>query len=189
MRSSRFNQEHRNAPEQHTPHPWLVTKVYEPMRQRTIDLVRRSVDALLKDKQRISLATVTTKSKELDTEGNGKGISQSAILDNQEARAYYEQHRTWQGTRNKRARVSAVDRTPQPGALKPDRDESRARQRYGRMSKNVLIERLLMVEQTYAEERARWLSQQDEVLIWRLRAQTAETQLQELKAKSGRRKQ
>jgi len=28
----------------------------------------------------------TAKSKELDVEGNGKGVSESAILDNQEAR-------------------------------------------------------------------------------------------------------
>jgi len=54
------------------------------------DLVKRSVDALRKEKQRVSLSTVAAKSRELDVEGNGKGISESAILDNQEARAYYQ---------------------------------------------------------------------------------------------------
>jgi hypothetical protein len=97
--SSRFNQD---PSDHHEPHPWPEEKVYAPLRQRTIDLVRRSVDALLKDKQRISLSTVVARSKELDVEGNGKGVSESAILDNQEARAYYEQHRSWQGTRKKR---------------------------------------------------------------------------------------
>jgi hypothetical protein len=62
--------------------------VYAKFRQRTVDLVKQSVDALRKDKQRVSLATVAAKSKDLDTEGNGKGISESAILDNPEARAY-----------------------------------------------------------------------------------------------------
>ena len=58
--SSRFNQEQND----HEPHPWLEEKVYTRLRQRTVDLVRRSVDALRADKQRVSLATVTAKSKE-----------------------------------------------------------------------------------------------------------------------------
>ena len=87
---------HENVPDEpQEPYPWLEEKVYARLRQRTIDLVRRSVDVLRKDKQRISLSTVVAKSKELDVEGNGKRVSESAILDNQEARAYYEQHRSW----------------------------------------------------------------------------------------------
>ncbi len=183
MHSSRSNHEH----DSHEPHPWLPEKVYEPLRQRTIALVSSAVDALLKDKQRISLATVAAKSKEVDPEH--RGVSESAILDNQEARAYYEQHRTWQGTRPKRGRSGAVRTPPQPGPIKADRDEQRGRLRYLRMSKEALVERLLAVEQTYAQERTRWLSQQDDVLTWRLRAEAAETQLQELRAKASRRKQ
>ena len=67
------------------PHPWLEEKVYAKLRQRTVSLVKQSIDALLKDKQRVSLSTVVAKSKDIDTEGNGKGISESAILDNEEA--------------------------------------------------------------------------------------------------------
>ena len=84
------------------PHPWLEEKVYTRLRQRTMDLVRRSVDELRKDKQRVSLSTVAAKSKELDTKG--KGISENAILDNLEARAYYEQYRSWRGSPRKRAK-------------------------------------------------------------------------------------
>jgi hypothetical protein len=160
------------------PHPWLEEKVYARLRQRTVDLVKRSVDALRKDKQRVSLATVAARSRELDTEGNGKGISESAILDNQEARAYYEQHRSWQGNRKRRAKPLVVASSAQPGPVKPDRNEQRARQRYLRMSKEALVERLITVERTSAQERERWLSQQDEVLTWRLRAETAEKRLQ-----------
>lgn len=72
----------RSNPEQndHDPHPWLEEKVYAKLRQRTIDLVKQSVDALRKDKQRVSLSTVAAKSKELDPEH--RGIYESAILDN-----------------------------------------------------------------------------------------------------------
>ena len=160
-------------------HPWLEEKVYTRLRQRTVDLVKRSVDALRKAKQRVSLSTIAAKSKELDTEGNGKGISESAILDNQEARAYYERHRSWRGPSRKRAKPLVVAMPASPGPIKPGRDEQRVRQRYLRMSKEALVERLITTERTLAEQRERWLSQQDEALTWRLRAEAVEAQMKE----------
>jgi len=149
-----------------------------------VDLVKQSVDALSLDKRRISLATVAAKSKELDADH--RGISESAILDNQEARAYYEQHRSWRGSPRKRAKPLAAAQTAEPRSVKPGRDEQRVRQRYLRMSKDVLVERLITAERTLAEQRERWLSQQDEALTWRLRAETAERRLQEIKEKSSK---
>ncbi len=170
--SSRFNQD---PNDHHEPHPWLEEKVYAKLRQRTVDLVRQSVDALLKNKQRVSLSTVAAKSKELDPEH--RGVSESAILDNQEARAYYEQHRSWRGSSRKRAKPLAATAPASPGVAKPGRDEQRVRQRYLRMSKEMLVERLITAERTLAEQRGRWLSQQDEVLTWRLRAEAAKARL------------
>ena len=166
------------------PHPRLEEKVYARLRQRTVDLVKQSVDQLRLDKRRISLATVAAKSKELDADH--RGISESAILDNQEARAYYEQHRSWRGSPRKRAKPLAAAQTASPMSVKPGRDEQRVRQRYLRMSKDVLVERLITAERTLAEQRKRWLSQQDEALTWRLRAETAERRLQEIKEKSSK---
>jgi hypothetical protein len=54
------------------------------------------------------------------------------------------------------------------------------------MSKEVLIARLISTERTLAEQRERWLSQQDEALTWRLRAETAETQLTQLQERQGK---
>jgi hypothetical protein len=154
---------------------WLQEQVYTPKRQRTIDLVHQSVDALRRDKQRISLATVAAKSKELDMDH--RGISESAILDNQEARNYYEQYRSWRGSSRKRVKPLAGASPTQPPAVKPDRDEQRVRQRYLRLSKEALVERLITTERMLAEQRECWLTQQDEALTWRLRAETAETRL------------
>lgn len=156
--------------------------MYAKLRQRTVALVRQSVDTLRKDKQRVSLATVAAKSKELDSER--RGISESAILDNQEARAYYEQHRSWRGSSRKRAKPLIVAMPVLPGTIKPGRDEQRVRQRYLRMGKDALVERLITVERMQAEQRERWLGQQDEALTWRLRAEAAESQLQKYKEKS-----
>ncbi len=162
----------------HEPHPWLEEKVYAKLRRRTVDLVKQSVDALCKDKQRVSLATVAARSKEVDPEH--RGVSESAILDNQEARAYYEQHRSWRGSSRKRAKPLVVAKPSRPPAIKPGRDEQRVRQRYLRMSKEALVERLITAERILAEQRERWVSQQDEVLSFRLRAEQAEKRLQEL---------
>ena len=156
------------------------------LRQRTVELVKRSVDVLRKNKQRVSLSTIVAKSKELDAEGNGKGISESAILDNEEARGYYEQHRTWQGNRKRRAKPLVVATAVSVGPVKPDRNEQRARQRYLRMGKEALVERLLTVEKTEALARERWLLQQDELLTWRLRAEAAEAQVEQTREQQAR---
>jgi hypothetical protein len=73
--------------------------------------------------------------------------------------------------------------------MKPGRDEQRVRQRYLRMSKEMLVERLITAEQTLTEQRERWLAQQDEVLTWRLRAEAAGTHLQECKVRAKQREQ
>jgi hypothetical protein len=174
-RSSRLSQENDVS----RAHSWLVEQVYEPKRERTFALVKRSVDVLLEQKERISLASIVTTSKEVD-EG-GRGVSESAILNNEQAHAYYEQHRSWKGTRRKGPAPTALP--PQPGYVKPDRDLTQARQRYLRMGKPALVDRLLAVEQVYAEQQERWLQSQDELLQWRLRAEKAELQMKKLNRK------
>jgi hypothetical protein len=144
--SSRFNHE---PSDHHEPHPWLEEKVYAKLRQRTVDLVKQSVDALCKDKQ---------------------------------------QHRSWRGSSRKRAKPLVVVPPAPPPGVKPGRDEQRVRQRYLRMSKEALVARLITAERTLAEQRDRWLAQQDEVLTWRLRAEAAEAQLQDEKETANRQK-
>jgi hypothetical protein len=109
-----------------------------PLASIAVDVVKQSVDTFRKDKQGISLATVFAKSKELDTEGSGKGISESAILDNQEARAYYEQHRSWRGSPRKRAEPLIVAFHASSGVIKICRDEQWVRvQAYNRDRRRI----------------------------------------------------
>lgn len=159
-------------------HAWLAERVYAPKRERTTELVKQSVDALVVQGERVSLASIAATSKAVDPEG--QGVSESAILGNAQARAYYKQHRSWKGTPRKRAAATAPSFHPEH--IKPDRDRAHARQRYMQMSKTALVDRLLAVEQEYAERQERWLVQQDELLQWRLRAEQAEARLQREKA-------
>lgn len=105
--------------------------------------------------------------------GRPNESTSSAILGNPEARTYYEQHRRWNGTRPARE----TPRLEPPGAARPrvtaHRDVARARQRYRRWTKGLLIERLLAVERAYAEQEERWLRVNDELLAWQLRAAAA----------------
>lgn len=110
----------------------LEEKAYARLRQRIVDLVKSSADALRKDRQRLSLSTVAEKSRELDVEGNGKEISESAILDNYEAWMYYEHHRSWRGSPRKQTKLPVVAGPPQSLMVKPGRDEQQVRQRYRR---------------------------------------------------------
>jgi len=137
-----------------------------------MDLVKQSIESLLKERQRISLASIAMISKVIDP--TGQGVSESAVLNNDEARALYEQFRTWKGSpRHATSTTKKVKATRI--STKADRDQEQVRQRYLRLSKAELVDRLLAVESAYAEQEHRWLEQQDEVLTWRLRTEAAET--------------
>lgn len=156
--------------------PWLKEKVYDPRRRRTLELVRSSVDSLMKEHKRVSLAALSAQSKEIDPDGGG--ISESTILKNQEARLYYEQHRSWKiGSLNlngqRICKASAVTVPP----IKGDRDGARARYRYLKLNKAELVERLLGVEQAHAVLQERWFQVNEEMLSWRLRAERLDPQL------------
>jgi hypothetical protein len=132
-------------------------------------LVSQSITALRRTNQRISLTSIVATARDIDS--LGKGISESAILHNEAARALYEQHRTWQPrptARPRSGRAVAVRPEPKhpPRAPKADRDLVRARQRYSRLAKSQLVARLLAAEQAYADEQDRWLKTNDALFTW-----------------------
>ncbi len=77
------------TPEQ--PRPWLMQH-YAATRQRTVDLVKMTVDRLIQDRQTVTIEAICKLSQQLDPQG--KGIKKAGILGNAEAYAYYQQHRT-----------------------------------------------------------------------------------------------
>jgi len=156
--------------------PWLEEKVYDLRRSRTVEFVKNSVAALLKDRKRVSLAAISARSKAIDPDG--RGISESAILKNQEARTYYEQHRSWRraGAGARRSACRPITASI-PARIKIDRDAARVRYRYQRLNKAELIERLLAVEQAHALLQEQWFQLNEEMLDWRLRVDSSKPQL------------
>lgn len=156
---------------------WLNEAVYEPKRQRTFEVVKRAVDALLEQRKldgatRISLNTIVAMAKQQDPEG--RGIAHTAILENEEAYAYYKRHRT----ASKPAKQQPKRNIQTKPVIKAERDERRVRQRYMRSNREELVDQLIFVEQQYAQLHERWLSMNDKVLEWQLRAEQAEARLQ-----------
>jgi hypothetical protein len=77
------------------PPPAALVPVYDARRRRTIDLVKASIEALRADRLVVSLASIAGRSRSLDQ--SGRGVSETAILRNQEARALYQAHRSAAG--------------------------------------------------------------------------------------------
>jgi hypothetical protein len=143
--------------------PQALVPVYEARRRRTVQLVEAGAQALNTERLPVSLASLAARTRQLDPEG--KGVSETTIQPNLEARAIYELHRAAVGTR----RVgSASAGAAKLGALtiKPERDLARAQRRYQRLPKIDLVERVLVAEQAFATERQLWLRTADELLVW-----------------------
>jgi hypothetical protein len=99
----------------------------------------------------VTIEAICQKSLVLDPEG--RGVKKSAILENPDAHAYYQEHSTsYQAAkkRNRKTRVSSAP-DPQPLRIDPNRNVDRARLRYLHLTKAEIVERLLTVEQAYAE--------------------------------------
>jgi hypothetical protein len=136
------------------PRPWLKQH-YAAVRQRTLDLVKMTVDRLIQDRQTVTIEAICKLSQQLDPQG--KGIKKAGILGNAEAYAYYQQHRTSRRRTPGQASHRAVTTSRLP--TDPQRDLEQVRRRYLRERKPDLVERLLFVEQSYIESQqqlARW---------------------------------
>lgn len=148
----------------------LREKVYEPKKARTLDLVRQAIQVLRQNGQRVSLAAISRTTKEIDPER--QGVSESAVLTNPDAYAHYKQHST-QRPRPKPGVPTPRSTSPVSPPVRPNRDTARVRQRYLRLAKVDLADRLLTLEGAYRELHDRWLEAQDELLLLKLPKPTA----------------
>ncbi len=137
-----------SAPE--TSRPWLK-KHHEARRQRTVDIVKATVDRLVREGQTVTIEAICQLSPEVDPQG--KGVKKASVLDNPVAHAYYREHSTSYQTAQRRKHRLSRQKPMSSRSLRIDsnRNVDRARQRYVQWSKADLVERLLSIEQAYAE--------------------------------------
>ena len=141
--------------------PDCLQPTYAARRLRTVQMVRLSIDRLVAERARVSLCSVAARSRLPDVDPVGKGVSESAILNNADARACYEAHRSWNADKRARTRPEpSCSATPDSSTLRitADRDIHRAERRYRRWQRSALAERLVLVEKACAAQE-RYISQ------------------------------
>jgi hypothetical protein len=150
-----------------SPRPWLK-KIHEAKRQRTVELVRLTVDRLVQEGKTVTIEAICRLSPDLDP--LNKGVKKSSILDNPVAHEYYRAHSSSYQTMHGRKRLPTRKKQElaQLPHIDPNRDEQRVRYRYLRHTKAELVERLLYMEQAYAQSQQQlvqlqfaWLEQQE----------------------------
>jgi hypothetical protein len=117
-----------------------------------VRLVKAAVDQLVRERQTVTIEAICRKSVEVDPEG--RGVKKSALLENQEAHAYYCEHSaSYQAVKSRKRVSKSTKDAAQAHSLRidPHRDLERVRYRYLQMTKAEIVERLLTVEQAYAE--------------------------------------
>lgn len=98
----------------------------------------------------MTIEAICRKSVEVDPDN--RGVKKSAVLENPEAHAYYRQHSaSYQIAQAHKRKSRSTLLKAAPVRIDPHRDVDRARYRYLHMTKPEIVERLLTVEQAYAD--------------------------------------
>ena len=113
------------------------------------------------------MASIVEESRRADPDA--VGISRSAIYSNQEAYILFTTHcSAKQDTRNAKPPATTTADETGPLRIAAHRDLMRVRQRYRRMTKEELANRLIYVEQAYAQLEQQLLDQSEELLQLRM---------------------
>lgn len=168
--TNRNSESSQEKPSANRAHPWLQ-KHYQQKRERTVRLVKATVDQLVKEGETVTIEAICRRSVQIDAEG--RGVKKSAVLENEEAHAYYRAHSVSYRATAARKRIGKVVNTSvqaHPLRIDAHRDVDRVRYRYLQMTKPEIVERLLQVENAYAElaeQQARlqfaWLEKEETV--------------------------
>jgi len=135
---------------------WLKDTVWIPRYNRTITLVKNSVDTLNKNKDNISINTIIEMSKKIDPLGSG--ISKNALLNNPDAYEYYKSHSSFRAPKAKGKNSTQLN-IPEKIKIKENRDLQRVKNRYGKLTKRELINRIIILEEYIVSNNTDWLNQ------------------------------
>ncbi|AZN68567.1 hypothetical protein DX910_10140 [Acinetobacter haemolyticus] len=143
----------------HLDKEWL-NEIYDTRKKRTVEITQKSIELLLSQEKRISLNSIITISRQIDL----KGISHSAILNNQEARKLYETYRNWSNYGKVKEKINLEKHNLYNLNIKTGRNLDSLNRKLIKLTKTQLIERLIIVEEAYAVLHKKWLEQQSKIL-------------------------
>ncbi|MGK5507554.1 hypothetical protein [Brevibacillus formosus] len=137
--------------------PWLHA-VHEKNKARSFQLGKSAIDALVKEGNPVTLNSVHNKSKVIDP--TGKGIHPNTIKTNELLFDYYKQHSQSYKKRQTNKRPSQLNTTQDTDLrrINPNRNLVHLRQKYMKLTKQELVDKLLHAEQFIAENHSKWTS-------------------------------
>lgn len=152
-----MNQHSDSKPDQ-SVRPWLDIH-YDKRKQRTLELVKLSVDTLRKQGKEVTISSVSNISKELDPDC--KGIHPNTLRTNPEAHQYYSKYNnSFKRKQIKKSKLKNSSNSYNFEDIKMDRDLATVRSRYNKLTKSELIERLIQAEQYITDNRHAWIEAQ-----------------------------
>ncbi len=141
-----------------TRRPWL-SSVYEERKQRVIVIMEKSISALIESKKSVSLSSLVSTSLKIDPEG--RGISESAILNNPVAKNIYEKYRTWK-PKKKAFKIFYDEKDTNEQVLK------KSGYHLKKLSKSQLIGKILKAEAECEKYKILWLRLNEEMFALQL---------------------
>lgn len=142
------------APSNDKKLPWL-NEYQDRRRLRTIELTKMGINTLLAKGEKITYSSLSEITKRLDPEG--KGLHPNTIKTNADAHNYFSQHKQRRG-QYQRKNFSSLEFDFEN--IKMTRNKQRVINRFMRMTKSELAERLFAAEQYIAENRETWIVEQ-----------------------------
>lgn len=146
--------------------PWLED-LYREKKERTVNLVKKSVDFLISEKLPVTLTNISQISKHIDPEGNG--VHPNTVRTNTIAHSYYSKHSTsYKKVINRRGKKSTHRNNFKNynfENIKADRDLQTVHERYKKMTKQEIINRLIAAEQYIVENNEKWVQDQFNLYI------------------------
>ncbi|MFC0472493.1 hypothetical protein ACFFHM_18910 [Halalkalibacter kiskunsagensis] len=127
---------------------------------RSVELGKQAINELIKQGKPVTYKNISNLSKELDPEG--KGIHPNTIRTNDALYGYYKQHsKTYKQKENgknlKPQRIELNDNMDFR-KIKPDRKIEKVQRNYMKLSKQELVQRLILAEQYIAENNTKWVA-------------------------------
>ncbi|MGE6517456.1 hypothetical protein [Lysinibacillus sphaericus] len=142
----------------HTDKRQWLEKVHQQRKERSVFIGINTIDFLVEQGIPVTYHNIGEHSKLFDKQG--KGIHPNTIKRNDELHTYYQKHsRTYKvkNTRKKPVMPSKFDEATLR-RISPERDVNIVKRKYMQLTKEELVNRLIVVEQYVAENQKRWVT-------------------------------
>lgn len=140
--------------------PVWLKESHQNRSNRAVQLGKQSIDLLIQKCSAITYTTIAEQSKIIDPEG--KGIHSNTIRTNEELYEYYKLHsKTYKQKKNSKKSVfnhSNISGDLEFSKIKPNRNPDNLSRKYMKLTKDELVQRLILAEEYIAENNTKWVS-------------------------------